>query len=48
MEVIEAEIDGVKIIRPNIYRDNRGYFIESYSQKKFEYEICNNVFLQDK
>jgi dTDP-4-dehydrorhamnose 3,5-epimerase len=47
MEVIEAEIDGVKIIRPNIYRDNRGYFIESYSQKKFEYEVCNTVFVQD-
>ena len=47
MEVIETEIEGLKIIRPNIYRDDRGYFIESYSQKKFEEEVCKTVFVQD-
>lgn len=47
MEVIETEIEGLKIIRPNIYRDNRGYFFESYSQNKFEEEVCKTVFVQD-
>ena len=47
MEVIETEIEGLKIIRPNIYRDDRGYFIESYSQKKFEEEVSKITFVQD-
>lgn len=47
MEVIETEIEGIKIIRPNIFRDNRGYFFESYSQRKFEEEVCKTVFVQD-
>ena len=47
MEVIETEIKGLKIIRPNIYRDDRGYFIESYSQKKFEEEVSKITFVQD-
>ena len=47
MEVIETKIEGLKIIRPNIYKDNRGYFFESYSQKKFEELVCDAVFVQD-
>lgn len=47
MEVIETKIEGLKIIRPNIYKDNRGYFFESYSQKKFEELVCDTVFIQD-
>ena len=47
MEVIDTKIEGVKLIRPNIYKDDRGYFFESYSQKKFEEIVCNTVFVQD-
>ena len=47
MEVIDSEIEGLKIIRPNIYRDDRGYFFESYSQRRFEEEVCKTVFVQD-
>lgn len=47
MEVIDTEIQGLKIIRPNIYIDDRGYFIESYSQRRFEEEVCKTVFVQD-
>ncbi len=47
MEVIKTEIEGLIIVRPKIYRDNRGYFTESFSQKEFEQKVCNTVFVQD-
>ena len=27
MEVIDTKIEGLKLIRPNIYKDDRGYFL---------------------
>ena len=33
MEVIKAEIEGVMIIEPRIFKDARGYFFESFSQR---------------
>lgn len=47
MEVIKTEIEGLIIVRPKIYSDNRGYFTESFSQKEFEQKVCNTVFVQD-
>ena len=35
MEVIKTAIDGVVIIEPRIFRDERGYFFESFSQREF-------------
>ena len=47
MEFIETNIEGVYIIKPMVFEDERGYFFESYNQKKFiEYGIDVN-FLQD-
>ncbi len=45
--VIDTEIDGVKIIEPRIFKDARGYFFESFSQKEFEEKVCKTVFVQD-
>lgn len=36
MEVIKTAIEGVVIIEPRIFKDARGYFFESYSQREFE------------
>lgn len=41
------EIDGPILIKPDIFGDNRGYFLETYNQQKFDFlskEIC---FVQD-
>ena len=35
MEVIETAIEGVVILEPRIFKDARGYFFESFSQRKF-------------
>lgn len=47
MNVIKTDIDGVTILEPQVFGDDRGYFFESFSQQKFEKEICKTVFVQD-
>lgn len=47
MEVIKSNIEGVVIIEPRIFRDDRGYFFESFSQRDFQEKVCNTVFVQD-
>lgn len=47
MEVIKTEIEGVVIIEPRIFRDARGYFFESFSQKEFDEKVMSVRFVQD-
>ena len=47
MEVIKTDIEGVVIIEPRIFNDERGYFYESFSQREFEEKVCRTVFVQD-
>lgn len=47
MEVIKTAIEGVCIIRPRIYGDERGYFFESFSQREFSEQVARVDFVQD-
>lgn len=47
MEVIKTTIDGVVIIEPKVFKDARGYFFESFSQREFEEKVRNINFVQD-
>lgn len=47
MKIINTEIEGVYIIEPAIFEDNRGYFFESYSQETLKEAGIDNVFIQD-
>lgn len=47
MEVIKTEIEGVVIIEPRIFKDTRGYFFESWSQREFDEKVCPVRFVQD-
>lgn len=47
MNVINCEIEGLKIIEPRIFHDSRGYFFESFSQRDFEQNVAKTVFVQD-
>ena len=47
MEVIKAEIEGVVIIEPRIFKDARGYFFESFSQREFDEKVRHIDFCQD-
>lgn len=40
MEVITTAIDGVLIIEPKVFGDNRGYFFESFSQREFDEKVA--------
>ena len=39
MEVIKTDIEGVLVIEPRIFKDARGYFFESFSQREFDEKI---------
>lgn len=47
MKVIDTEIPEVKIIEPAVYKDNRGYFYESFNNKEFTEKVCSVNFIQD-
>lgn len=47
MEVIKTKIDCVVIIEPRIFKDARGYFFESFSQREFEEKVQSITFVQD-
>lgn len=47
MEVIKTAIGGVVIIEPKVFKDARGYFFESFSQREFEEKVRKINFVQD-
>ncbi|MNK22678.1 dTDP-4-dehydrorhamnose 3,5-epimerase [compost metagenome] len=47
MNVVETPIKDLLIFEPNVWKDNRGYFYESFSQKVFEKADINVSFVQD-
>lgn len=47
MEVIKTKIEGLVIIEPKVFKDARGYFFESFSQREFEEKVRPINFVQD-
>ena len=47
MEVIKTDIEGVVIIEPRLFKDARGYFFESFSQREFDEKVGHIEFCQD-
>lgn len=47
MEIKETNISGLKIIRPSIFKDDRGAFFESYQKEKYESLGIDVDFVQD-
>lgn len=47
MNIIPTDIEGVLIIEPQIFRDARGYFFESWSRREFEEKVGHVDFCQD-
>lgn len=47
MEVIKTDIEGIVIIEPTVFKDARGYFFESFSQREFEEKVRKINFVQD-
>lgn len=47
MEITKCHIEGLLIIKPNVFGDNRGYFFESFNKKLFDSNVPNINFVQD-
>lgn len=47
MNVIKTDLDGVVIIEPRIFNDDRGYFFESFSERDFFANVREVHFVQD-
>ena len=47
MRVIQTEIEGVLILEPRVFEDQRGYFFESFNLKEFEAKVGHVDFVQD-
>lgn len=47
INVIKTELEGVVIIEPKVFGDERGYFFESWSQKDFDEQVRPIKFVQD-
>ena len=47
MNIIQTKIPGLVIIEPKVFKDPRGYFFESFSQREFEEKVRKINFVQD-
>lgn len=47
MKQIKTEIDGAVILEPHVFEDERGYFFESFSQRRFCEQVSDTIFVQD-
>jgi dTDP-4-dehydrorhamnose 3,5-epimerase len=46
MNIIKTDIEGVVVIEPRVFEDDRGYFFESFSEREFSAEVCDCHFVQ--
>lgn len=47
MNIIQTSIPGVVIIEPRLFKDDRGYFFESFSERDFNVQVREVKFVQD-
>lgn len=47
MNYIQTEINGVWIIEPKVFKDERGYFMEAFKKEEFEANVGKVNFIQD-
>ena len=47
LKVTKCDIEGLAIIEPEVHRDNRGYFVETYNKKDMEEVGLDMNFVQD-
>ena len=47
MNVVPTAIPDIKVIEPHVFGDHRGYFIETWNEKRFSEHGINADFVQD-
>jgi len=47
MNVLKTPIEGLLVIEPQVFRDARGYFVETYNEQRYEEAGITARFVQD-
>jgi dTDP-4-dehydrorhamnose 3,5-epimerase len=47
MEIAKTELDGVSIIKPSIFEDFRGEYVETYNEEEYKKRGIHCKFIQD-
>lgn len=47
MEIVETKIPDVLLLKPDVFRDNRGFFLETYREEHLQTKNINVYFVQD-
>lgn len=47
MEIIDEPLPGLKLVKPKVFHDKRGYFFESYNKAAFQKTGITDEFVQD-
>lgn len=47
IKITTCEIEGLKVIEPTVFQDERGYFMETYNKKDYEDAGITKEFVQD-
>ncbi|MEL7368942.1 MAG: dTDP-4-dehydrorhamnose 3,5-epimerase [Myxococcota bacterium] len=47
MQVIETDLSGVVVLQPRLFRDDRGFFLETYNQARYAEAGITCTFVQD-
>ncbi len=47
MQIIKTDIEDVQIIEPQVFKDDRGYFLETFHLRRFKSAWLPHVFVQD-
>jgi len=47
MEIISTSIEGLAIIKPKVFKDDRGYFYEAYNEQLYQEFGISHIFVQD-
>lgn len=47
MEVYKTPIEGLLVIEPKVFRDERGYFVEMYNEQRYREMGVDAIFVQD-
>lgn len=47
MNIIETGLPGLLIVEPSVFKDDRGYFFETYHQSRYQNAGIQTIFIQD-
>lgn len=47
MKITELSLSGLKLVQPDVFRDERGFLLESYNEKRYQASGIDSRFVQD-